>query len=525
MNKMQTRVLKIILLILLAVAVLTAVAAVTVAVQARRFKASGQIADNVTIADVEVGGLKQAQAMQKLEDEWLPSLPARLTLRHGDENLELSAEELGREPQIETAVNKAMLVGREGGFLREFETRVRLWRGHLDIPVAINVDSKKLQTAVANLAAKLDQDPVDARVTVTGAETVSVIPGKVGTKLDQKAATEGIAKALKSLQSEPVTLTSRKQDPKVQASDLAHLEVVLGSYSTPYNSGKVDRSHNLKLAVEAINGTVVMPGAVFSTDQAIGPRIEARGFREAPIFADGEVTPATGGGICQIATTVYNAALFADLPVTERHKHSQPVTYAPAGRDATVYSGSFDLRFRNDTGYPVVLLASMTGSKVNVSIIGKKEANRKVRVERSAVTRLPFEKQEIPDPNLPLGKKQVEKKGRPGIKVTVYQIVKQPDGSEERRMLHTDVYRPQKEVVRVGTKKPVVPPGMKLTPEGKLVPLKPGEKPEAGDKNGKAPAATAMPKTAKDAKKAPATKPKPPAKPKAAQVAKKKKKA
>lgn len=520
MNKMQTRVLKIVILILLALAALTAVAAVTFAVQARSFRASGRIADNVTIADVEVGGLEQAQAMQKLEDGWLPSLPAKLTLKHGDESLELSAEELGREPQVETAVNKAMLVGREGGFLRQFKTRIRLWQGNLDIPVAISIDSKKLQTAVANLSAKLDQDPVDARVTVTSAETVSVIPGQVGTKLDQKAAKEDIAKALKSLQSEPVTLTSRKQDPKVQASDLAHLEVVLGSYSTPYNSGKVDRSHNLKLAVEAINGTVVMPGAVFSTDQAIGPRIEARGFREAPIFADGEVTPATGGGICQIATTVYNAALFADLPVTERHKHSQPVTYAPAGRDATVYSGSFDLRFRNDTGYPVVLLASMTGSRVNVSIIGKKEANRKVRIERSQVTRVPFEKQEIPDPNLLLGKKQVEKKGRPGIKVTVYQIVKQPDGSDERRTLHTDVYRPQKEVVKVGTKKPVVPPGMKLMPDGKLVPLKPGEKPKATDKKDKAAAATTVVKTAR---KAPAGTHKAPAKPKTAQVTKKRK--
>ncbi|MEN6545035.1 MAG: VanW family protein [Armatimonadia bacterium] len=524
MNKMRTRVLKTVILILLAFALLVVAAALTVAAQARSFKASGRIADNVTISDVEVGGLKQSEAMKKLQDEWLPTLPAKLTLKHGSESLELSAEELGREPQIETAVNKAMLVGREGGFLQQFKTRMQLWRGHLDIPVAVNVDNKKLQTAVANLAAKLDQEPVDARVTVTGAQTVSVIPGKVGIKLDQKTASEGIAKALKSLQAEPVTLTSRKQDPKVKASDLANLEVVLGSYSTPYNSGKVDRSHNLKLAVEAINGTVIMAGQVFSTDQAIGPRIEARGFREAPIFADGEVTPATGGGICQIASTIYNAALFADLPVTERHKHSQPVTYTPAGRDATVYSGSFDLRFRNDTGYPVVLLASMGGSRVNVSIIGKKEANRKVRIERSPVTRVPFEKQEIPDPALPLGKKQVEKKGRPGLKVTVYQIVKQPDGSEERRTLHTDVYRPQKEVVRVGTKKPVVPPGMKLMPDGKLVPIKPGAKPVANGKKGKAAAPATVAKAAKGAHKAPAAKKKASAKPKAAQVTKKKKK-
>lgn len=476
MNKMQTRMLKTVALIVLSLALLFGAVAVIAAVQARSFKASGKIAENVTIAGVEVGGLKQAEALQKLEAEWLPTLPAKVTLQHGSESMELSAEELGREPQLETAANKAMLIGRSGGLLEQVRTRVQLWRGGVEVPVAIEVDPKTLRGEVANLAAKLDHEPVNARVTVTGAETVSVIPGKPGVKLDQKSAAEAITKALTSLQTEPVALTSKQQEPAITAADLSHLEVVLGSYSTPYNSGKVDRTNNLRLAVEAVNGTVVMPGSVFSTDQTIGPRIAARGFREAPIFADGEVTPATGGGICQIASTIYNAALFADLPVVERRKHSQPVTYTPAGRDATVYSGQVDLRFRNDTQWPIVLLASMSGSQVHMRILGKKEANKKVRIERSAVTRVPFERQEIPDPELLLGKKEVEKKGRNGIKVTVYQIVQQPDGSEKRRTLHTDVYRPQKEVVRVGTKKPVVPPGMKLMPDGKLVPLKPGEK-------------------------------------------------
>lgn len=500
MNRMRRKILRIISLIVAVLVVLTAMAMGVVTVQARQFRESGLIARNVNVAGMPMGDLSRETALQKLQEQWLPTLPEEIKVTHEGETIELGAEELGREPQLEAAVDKALRIGRSGNVFEQLSTRLQLMKGSVEVPVTIEVEAAKLDSQVRKLAAKLDHEPVNARVTVTGAETVEVIPGKPGLKLDQKAATAALSKALTESSEEPVALASRKHDPAITAKDLAHLEVVLGSYSTPYSAGKVDRSHNLKLATAAVNGTVVMPGAVFSTDRTIGPRIAERGFREAPIFADGEVTPATGGGICQVATTIYNAALFANLPIVQRHKHSQPVTYAPAGRDATVYSGQADLRFRNDTGYPVVLLASMSGSRVQVRILGKKEAQAKVRLERSGVTSVPFEKQEIPDPTLELGKKKVEKKGRNGIRATVYQVVTKTDGTQERRLLHTDVYKAQKEVVRVGTKKPVVPPGMKLTPDGKLVPLKPGEKGPDGKimplKPGQTPPAAGAGKTA-----------------------------
>lgn len=483
--------LKWILYPLLSLIVLLGLAATIITAQARSFRKSDLVARNVTIESLPVGDQPRSDALLKLEEQWVPTLPQELKLTHGQRSFTVSADDLGRRVRLEQAVDQAMRLGREDTVVAQVTTYLRLLKSPVDIPVAIEVEKAKTTAEIEKIATEVDRAPVDARVTVTGSETVAVVGGKLGLKIDRAASAAAIEKALQSSQ-EKVALVVREKQPAITAKDLAHLEVVLGSYSTSYNAGKADRSHNLKLAIDAINGKVVMPGEVFSTDQAIGPRVTERGFRDAPIFADGEITPATGGGICQIASTIYNAALFAALPIVERHHHSQPVTYTPAGRDATVYAGQLDLRFRNNTGSPIVVLGTMSGSRVTINIIGKAEANKKVRLERSGLTKVPYERQEIPDPALPLGKKQVEKKGRDGIRVTILRLIRNADGTEKKETLHTDVYRPQKEVVRVGTKKPVGPDGKPLPlklgpdgkpiigPDGKPVLLKPATKPAAG---------------------------------------------
>jgi len=503
---------------LIVIIVLIAATAVVVGVSSGNFRKSDVIAPHVTISGVDVGRLKSAEAQRKLDTEWLPTLPETLTVVVGGDEHKLSCETLGRQPQVAQAVAAAWRVGREGNLFAQFVTRLRMLKSGIEVPVTIAVDKAALGAELVRLAEDVDREPVDATVTVSGDDEVSVKPGKPGIKLERKASEVLITSALAALSREPVKLPCEEAKPRVSAEDLAHLEVVLGSYSTPYSASKVDRTHNLGLAIQAINKHVVMPGEEFSTDRTIGPRIEGRGFREAPIFQDGEVTPATGGGICQIATTIYNAALFAGLGITQRHHHSQPVTYAPAGRDATVYAGQLDMRFRNTTGAPILILGSLSGSHVNVKILGKREANRKVKLERTGLSSIPYKTKEVPDPELDLGKRKVEKPGRSGVKVTLIRVIVQPDGSEKRETLHTDVYRPQTEEVHVGTKpafykgpdgKPLVGPNgkpipVKLGPDGKPLPYKP---PPTAKPNGAKPA-DSKPAGAKPADSKPAaTKP------------------
>jgi vancomycin resistance protein YoaR len=483
--------------LLVALLLVLAVGALALLVGANSFRQSDAIARNVTVAGVDVGGLPRGEALTRLETEYVATLPTDLKLVHGDESFTYPRRELGAELQIEQALEAALRLGREGNALRQVLDRLWLMRSAVDLPVSVAVDGKLAATKIAAIAAQVNQEPVDARVTVGGDDEVNVVPGKPGIVLDETASLQVVTKALSDPRAVSATLASKQQDPNIVAADLAHLEVVLGSFSTPYSASKVDRTHNLHLAIRSINGQVVMPGDTFSANQTIGRRDEARGFREAPIFVNGEITPSTGGGVCQIATTIYNAALLAGLPVVERHHHSMPVHYADAGRDATVYWGQLDLRFRNDTSGPVVLLASMSGSRVHVRIVGKREAKKRVRVERSGISGIPFETVEKPDPTLDEGKRKVEEKGRKGVRVTVYRVTVLDDGSEKRETLHTDVYRAYKETVLVGAKKkPVAKPDVlpdsttpgatKAGADATKIGTKPGTKPATKSTTGKA---------------------------------------
>ena len=147
----------------------------------------------------------------------------------------------------------------------------------------------------------------------------------------------------------------------------------LSSFSTNYSAQNVNRTTNLRLAANKINGTVVMPGEEFSYNKVVGERTIAAGYKEAPIYVSGRVEDGLGGGICQITTTLYNAVVYANLEITERTNHQFVPSYSKAGRDATVVYGSIDFRFKNTRNYPVKILCTVSGGVAKCEIYGLKE--------------------------------------------------------------------------------------------------------------------------------------------------------
>ena len=150
---------------------------------------------------------------------------------------------------------------------------------------------------------------------------------------------------------------------------------LLSSYSTRYNAYDRDRTTNLQLAANKINGTVLMPGETFSYNQVVGERTIAAGYKEAPIYVSGEVVDGLGGGICQITSTLYNAVLYANLEIVERSNHQFVPSYVTASRDATVVYGSIDFKFKNNRDYPIKIMCSVSGGIANFQIFGLKTDN------------------------------------------------------------------------------------------------------------------------------------------------------
>lgn len=143
---------------------------------------------------------------------------------------------------------------------------------------------------------------------------------------------------------------------------------LIGGYYTTLPSDLPNRTNNVILACQKINGKILYPGQTFSFNQTVGPRTAELGFKEAPVFAGKKVMPGIGGGICQVSSTLYNAVISSHLKVVERHPHSMKVTYVPDKKDATVSFGIQDFKFRNTLSRPIQILAQVVDKYVITAI-------------------------------------------------------------------------------------------------------------------------------------------------------------
>lgn len=150
---------------------------------------------------------------------------------------------------------------------------------------------------------------------------------------------------------------------------------LLSTYSTKYSTRDKDRTTNLQLAANKINGTVLMPGEIFSYNQVVGERTIAAGYKEAPIYVSGEVVDGLGGGICQITSTLYNAVLYANLGIVSRSNHQFVPSYVTASRDATVVYGAIDFKFKNTRDYPIKITCSVSNGIATFNIYGLRNDN------------------------------------------------------------------------------------------------------------------------------------------------------
>ncbi len=182
---------------------------------------------------------------------------------------------------------------------------------------------------------------------------------------------------------------------------------VLSSYRSAHTYN-ADRTTNLTLACNAIDGTVLAPGEVFSFNSIVGERTVDKGYKEGIVYTkDGKSEMEEGGGICQIVSSVYMCALTADLQIIERQPHMYPVSYVKPGCDATVYWGAVDFKFKNTNSTPIKINASVSGGYVNVSFVGTNEHDYTVSMTSQLVETIPYEEVEIVDASKPAGYREL----------------------------------------------------------------------------------------------------------------------
>lgn len=199
-----------------------------------------------------------------------------------------------------------------------------------------------------------------------------IIPHQLGRTVNRKKLDEWLDLIHFYIQ-KPVSVPIIYSEPKLTTSQCMRLkEKRLASYTTQFNPGNLNRSHNIYLSAKAIDHFILFPGEIFSFNRVVGKRTVQRGYKQAKVIVKGEYSEGIGGGICQTSSTLFNSVDQAGLEIVERVSHSKRVTYVPKKRDATVSWEGPDFRFKNQLNEPILIVTHTKGGKITISIYGPK---------------------------------------------------------------------------------------------------------------------------------------------------------
>jgi vancomycin resistance protein YoaR len=307
--------------------------------------------------------------------------------------------------------------------------------------------------------ASVNRPPSDAGFVVLPGDHVVVRPAKSGVQLDVDAARRAILAAALTPSDRVARLVVERAAPERTTREARAMGITgrVAGYTT-YYGGEPNRIHNVQLVARLIDGAMVAPGTTFSFNGTTGERSAEKGFRTAPVIINGELEDGLGGGVCQVSTTVFNAAFEAGLPIESRTNHALYISHYPQGRDATVNYPDIDLKFRNDTGKWLLLRTFVGSSSLTVKLYGTPQ-HRRVESETSPleVTGAPGVKR-VPDPNVWAGIESVMESGEPSRRTSVTRRVYSEEGELLSEDTWTSWYRAEPEVIRYGTKPRPEPP-------------------------------------------------------------------
>ena len=303
------------------------------------------------------------------------------------------------------------------------------------------------------LAKQLDRSPHDATFALSASSSVRVVPARDGVALDVPRSAARIAAAAQRVDHRTAQLAVAVDHPTRSTAQAEAMGITgtVGTYETFYG-GDPNRIHNVQLVAHLVDGALIAPGATFSFNGTTGERTAAKGFLEAPVIVNGELETGLGGGVCQVSTTVFNAAYEAGLPITARTNHALYISHYPLGRDATVDYPDIDLKFVNDTPHWLLLRTWVGASSLTVGLYGTPQHRRvdTVAAPLRVVSPPPVEK--TVDATLKPGEVVVDDSGVPAQSTSVERKVYSASGKLLSDQTWYSNYRAEPKIIRVGPK-------------------------------------------------------------------------
>ena len=417
----------------------------------------------VYIDDVQVSGMTRDQAVRAIaaahDDR---KSPFDITVSVGNESWHVNSERVPVSRNTEETVERAWAAGRtntaglSGGAVTPFQERVEQVFNTDSSPVTfatkLDYDHGALRTLIEGIVNYVNRDPVNSKVKSFdfNTKTFTFTNDKPGAKLDPDNMYKEITELLDDgVKKKEVRFVPEKIIAEVTKTELMNSFGLISAYTTQTTKNN-NRNTNIQLSAQAINGKTVLPGEIFSFNGATGERTAARGYKEAPAISGGQSKDEVGGGVCQTSSTLFNAVARADLEIIERNPHAWPSSYIEKGFDATVNWPGLDFKFRNNTEWPVFIVAGYSNRKITVNIYGMSlGAGVKIDLESELVRKIPKPSgvKEVYNPELAPGERKTTVKAREGYEVTTWKVRYQGDRVVDREVLFKTTYKAYQETV------------------------------------------------------------------------------
>ena len=423
-------------------------------VQMREAVDSQTFYEGTTVEGVDVSRMTFANALDYWKSRVEPRYANRTVTLDGGASV--TAGELGYSSDYESVLSAAWSAGRRGSL----EERYRMLSARQENPVAYSItrtdySPELLDEYVRQTAERIDRPVREGAIESFNTETYEFVftEAEEGLELDQDALKRSIGEAIRQ-GGGSASLVIRQIEPQVSTEDISSQYGLINYAITNASSSSKARLNNIKLAMSLINGKRLAPGETFSFNETVGQRTTSRGFKKATAYSGGDVTEQVGGGICQVSTTLFNAAVKADMEILERHNHSLTVAYVDKGKDATVDWDSQDFKFKNTSDDDVYICCYLTDDKrVRFGVFGKLLPNgESITLEAVTTEVIQYETQYEPSPLLAKGETYVLQPGRNGYKAESYKIRWDANGNQiSKELLCKSVYKKKDEIIQYGT--------------------------------------------------------------------------
>lgn len=418
------------------------------------------IYQGITINDTDVSGMTKEQALQSLQQETDQYLGSQIiSIQQEDRSWEIAFSDLDVKYDVEASVNEAWEQGRTGELKERYNAITKLAEDKLEIPISYTYDKQKVREKLEEIAVDFNVEAQDSTMTRKNG-AFQITDEQKGYAMDVDQTIPKVEQMLEQNTGGIVEPEITVTEPKVTRADNEKVTDLIGTYNTSYSANAAGRNENLRVGCANIDGTLIAPGEVFSMNVGLGPQTYANGYKDAGVYVNGKVEQGVAGGVCQVTSTLYNAVILAELEVVERYPHSMTVGYVPLGRDAAVAGDYKDLKFKNNTEYPVYLEAYARDGKVVCNLYGHEihDASRKVDFEMVFEGTIPKPAEKITkDSSKPEGYRQVTYNGKTGSKVSTYKIVTENGKQVSKDWFSSSTYRATADEVTVGTKKAEAP--------------------------------------------------------------------